>query len=270
MKHCFSAICCLSFLMFTNTGRTESEYEIRSQRIADQLSPSYRPPDSSEVQTELPKGEEVAHSEPVASAPGGGNFHFSIGTRILYVALLNDTQGAQMRNSFIGSIYKIEANQDYLPLRPYAQVTMRTGPAEIGLGLSYDQLEVATVDNGGGDGDIEMESWMIYLLAAYPNESRFTPFGELGLATYRNSFDPISSWSEDGKRRFALDDSQALYVGAGCDIRVNKGLSANLYLRYVDVDVDGDYVYRPDSRAPKPFTFTLEHIACGVGVKYVF
>lgn len=253
--------------MLATQGVAESEYEIRARRVSNYLAPSYRPATSGDAAAEPAEGEELVYSDPLPTSTIGGDFHFSIGTRILYVELLNDTKGQPDLNSFIGSIYKIEAEQNYLPVRPYAQLTTQTGPVEVGLGLSYDRLEIATVDNGSGDGDIEMESWMVYLLAAYPNETRFTPFGELGLATYWNSFDPLSSWSEDGRRRFELDDSRALYLAAGCDIAIDHNLSANLYLRYVDVDVDGSYHFHP---VPREFTFTLEHIACGVGVKYVF
>jgi len=199
------------------------------------------------------------------------SFHVSLGTRILYVSLLADTKGIPFHNSFGGSIYKLDADQNYLPLRPYAQVTTRVGAAELGLGLSYDHLlAAATIDNEGGDGDIQMESLMFYLVAAYPNKTRFTPFGEVGLAAYWNSFDPDPDWSRNGYREFDLDDSIAPYLAGGCDIAIAGNFSANLYIRYVDVDVDGVYIFRGDARPPQPFTFTLEHIAYGVGVKYVF
>lgn len=269
MKRCSWVLGWLAFLLSATACLAESEYDTRARRIAEYLSNDYRPLPTGDAPAEAPESKELVYPDS-ARAATPGDFHFAIGTRILYVALLNDTQGRSFQNSFIGSLYKIEADQDYLPLRPYAQVTMRTGPVEIGLGLSYDRLEIATRDNGGGDGKIDMESWMAYLLAAWPNETRFTPFGEFGLAAFQNSFDPIASWSDGGKREFNLDNSLTFYVAAGCDIAINRQLFANLYLRYVDVDVDGEYVYRPDGRAPRPFTFTVEHLACGVGLKYVF
>ena len=272
MKRRLALLGCLACLSLASSVRGESEYDVRARRIADQLAPAYREAPAGDLPASAAEGEEIVYADAAPARTGFdfGAVRFAVGTRLLHVELLDDTQGSQNQGSFIGSIYKIEANQDYLPLNPYVQATAPAGPVELGQGLSYSHLDVATVDSGGGDGDIEMDGWMLYLLAAHPNESRFTPFGEIGLAMYQNSFDPISSWSEDGLRAFALDDSQALYLGGGCDFRIKKNLSANVYLRYVDVDVDGDYVFRPDARAPKPFTFTLEHLACGVGVTYVF
>ncbi len=197
-------------------------------------------------------------------------FRFELGTRILHVDLQADTKGRPFDGSFIGSIYKLDAEQDYMPLRPYAQVLTRVGRIELGAGISYDALEVATVDDGGGDGDIEMKSWLFYLVGAYPNESRFTPFAEIGYANYSNSFNPIPSWYANGLRNFKLDDSSAPYFAGGCDYAVRDDLSVNVYIRYVDVDIDGFYVFRGDNRPPEAFTFTLEHIAYGVGVKYIF
>lgn len=274
MKRRLAFLGCLAFSLLAATGRSESEYDVRARRIADQLAPAYRESPAGDLPAPPAEGKEIVYADATPAFPAFdfGAVRFAVGTRLLHIELLDDTQGSQNQGSFIGSLYKIEANQDYLPLNPYVQATTMAGPVELGLGLSYSHLDVATVDSGGGDGDIEMDGWMLYLLAAHPNDSRFTPFGEIGLALYQNSFDPISSWSEGGLRAFALDDSQALYLGGGCDVRIWNNLSANVYLRYVDVDVDGKYYYRNDSRAyhPKPFTFTLEHLACGVGVKYVF
>jgi len=273
MKSRLALLGALALVLSVPISQAESEYDIRARRISEQLSPAYRSPDTTAAATSRPEIEEVVYSDYApASSLDLGAFRFAIGTRILHVVLLNDTQGRPEQNSFIGTIYKIDANQDYLPLRPYAQITAQAGLLDIGLGLGYDHLEVATVDNGTGDGDIEMKGWLIYLVAAYPNETRFTPFGEIGVASYHNSFDPIASWSDDGVRRFSLDDSRDLYLAAGCDVQISDALSANLYVRYVDVDVDGRYYFSLDSRAynPDPFTFTLEHLACGVGVKYVF
>ena len=202
--------------------------------------------------------------------PKKSAFHVALGTRSLFVNLLADSKGRPFENSFVGSITKLEADQDYAPVRPYAQITALVGPAELGLGISYDSLTVATMDSDGGDGDIVMDCWMAYLVAAYPNKTRFTPFGEVGLASYQNTFEPFASWAENGKREFALENSQSIYYAGGCDITLGGNWSANLYLRYMDVEVDGEYIFRGDSRPSEPFTFTLEHMAYGVGVKYTF
>lgn len=270
MKPRFSAICMFSMLLLATEGISESEYEIRARHVADHFKSTGRPASAGDVPANRPEAEELVYSDVRPASTSGSDVRFSVGTRILHVALLDDTQGRPNLDAFIGSINRLEVNQNYLPVHPYAQIATRMGPVDVGLGLAYDHLDVATRDDGGGDGDVEMDGWMPYLLAAWPNETPFTPFAELGAAFYRNRFDPISSWSEDGLREFDLDDSRAFYFGAGCDVRLTRNLSGNLYLRYVDVDVDGYYLYNDGVRYPKSFTFTLEHLACGGGLTYAF
>jgi hypothetical protein len=214
------------------------------------------------------------YSEPVAplsfAESAAARVEVSVGTRILLVELLDDAQGRPFENSFIGSIYKLDADQEYLPLRPFVQATLPAGAFRLGLGASYDQLSVATRDDGGGDGDVEMKGLLLYAVASCPNASAFTPFAELGAALYDNSFDPIPSWSEGGLRTFRLDDSAAPYIALGCDARLDDRWAIQLYARYADVDVDGVYVFQGDSRPPESFTFTLEHLAFGVGLQCSF
>lgn len=194
----------------------------------------------------------------------------SVGARTLYIELLNDTKGHQMDNAFIGSIYKIEADQDFGSINPYIQVDAPIGQFDLGFGVGYDAFDVATVDSGGGDGDIELRNWLVYLTVALPNQTRFTPFAEFGLFASQNKFDPIPSWSADGRREFVLQDETSLYMAGGCDMSIYRNWSLNLYARYTDFDIQGEYIFRGDSRPPEPFSFTLEHLAYGLGAQYSF
>ena len=259
----FQSIAFSYALLLLVRGPLAAHAETNAESIDKQFRPSITEPTETNRTKNLSRFLENPSQTAKQSA-----FRVELGTRILYVSLLAATKGSPYNHSFIGSIYKLDAYQNYLPLRPYVQITKRIGPAELGLGLSYDQLKVATVDDGGGDGDIQMYNLMLYLLAAYPNKTRFTPFGEFGLAAYWNSFDPDPTWSQNGYRRFDLENSTSPYLAGGCDVAITGNFSANLYIRYVNVDVDGEYIY--DSHNPEPFTFTLEHIAYGVGVKYAF
>lgn len=194
----------------------------------------------------------------------------SVGARSLYVNLLADTKGRQMENSFIGSIYKIKADQDFASLNPYIQLDALLGQVDVGIGVGYDAFDVATVDSGGGDGDIELRNWMIYLTAGWPNQTRFKPFGEIGLFASQNKFNPIPSWYADGRREFVLDNERSIYIAGGCDIAIYENWSLNLYARYADFDIQGVYIFRGDDRPPTPFYFTLEHLAYGLGAQYRF
>lgn len=200
----------------------------------------------------------------------GEQTRISVGARALYINLLADTKGSQGVNSFIGSIYKIEADQNYGSIKPYIQMDAPIGPIDLGVGIGYDAFDVTTVDSGGGDGDIELSSWLFYLTAAWPNQTRFKPFAEFGLFVSRNKFDPIPSWYADGRREFVLENEQSVYVAGGCDIRAYRNWSLNVYARYTNFDIQGVYIFRGDEREPEPFYFTLEHIAYGLGVQYRF
>ena len=196
----------------------------------------------------------------------------TIGFRFLHFDLLNNVQGEPFQDSFIGSINRLEAkNEIFNHRRPYIQLTGKIQSwLELGVGASWDKLIIATRDQGQGDGDAHMQAQYLYAIVAFPNVSRLTPFAEIGQGRYKNTFQPLPEWYAGGRREFVLEDSTALHLAGGCDIRIWEGLSINLYVRYSDVDVDGIYIFRGDSRPDTPFTFTMEHIAYGAGLQYAF
>lgn len=196
---------------------------------------------------------------------------FELGTRSLYIDLITDKKGEPFDGSFIGSINELKADQNYLPFHPYVQALVPLEKVRLGLGLTYDELKVATEDGGGGDGDVEMKAWTVYAIVVWPlEESALTPYGEIGYARYMNTFNADPAWYDNGRRNFELSDSAGLHLAIGADYVFSENWSANLYIRYVDVEVDGEYVFRGDDRPPEPFTFPMEHMAYGLGVKYTF
>ncbi len=208
------------------------------------------------------------HSPIPESSPGRDRgLRLSGGLRSTYVKLLSPRKN---NGSFIGSIARLKPEQDLLPFRPFLQCTIPVDDWNLGIGFTYDRLTVATVDEGGGDGDIKSEAYILYGLAEYANPSRFTPFVELGFGYYRNRFSPLPEWYDRGWREFVLKNSFGVHLGGGIDLAVAAGFSLQLYLRYSSLEVDGTYYFRRDNRAPRPFTFTLEHLAYGLGARYAF
>lgn len=197
-------------------------------------------------------------------------WQIEVGTRALHISLRKDSQGEPHKGSFIGSINELDPNQVYTPHHPYVQALIPAGDLRMGVGITYDTLSVATVDHGAGDGDVEMDAWTLYFVLTYPNDSALTPFAEIGAALYRNDFDPIPSWYAGGRRNFVFDDSTAFHVATGCDYAFTDQLSANVYVRYVQLELDGEYVFKGDSRLPEPFVFPMDHLAYGFGLKYTF
>ncbi len=211
-----------------------------------------------------------------ASEPGGNTvvpastWRYEAGLRSLYMDLAKSKQGEPFNGSFIGSINELKPDQQLLPVHPYIQALKPIDHYLLGAGLSFDSWTVATEDGGGGDGDVEMDAWTIYLVGRMTTTSKFSPFAELGWAMYNNSFDPDPTWYAGGRRNFTFDNANGLHLAAGCDYMITPNLSANVYLRYVDVELDGKYIFRGDSRPPESFVFPMEHLAYGLGLSYTF
>lgn len=192
------------------------------------------------------------------------------GVRSLHMELSTEKQGEPFNGSFIGSINELKVDQQYAPTHPYIQMLTLVDQSQLGFGLSYDYWTVATEDGGGGDGDVEMDAWTFYLVGRLNTGSKFAPFAEIGLSYYHNDFNPDPSWYAGGRRNFVFDNSSGIHVAAGSDYFITENLAANIYLRYVDVELDGKYIFRGDSRRPTPFVFPMEHVAYGAGLSYRF
>jgi len=263
-------LCMLALPSFNSAFAQEAYADVEGtepyQEPLEDLAPySYRPAYSMDRHDWWRKPERqhaLFHNEPV---------HIAAGFRFMTVDLKNNVKGEPFQDSFIGSINRLEADQDFWALRPYVQVTGKLADwLEIGVGAGWDKLVITTLDQNTGDGDVHMQARFLYFIASIPNPSRLTPYIEIGKGNYRNSFRPLPAWSEDGKRAFELENSTARHIAAGCDIALYEGVSLNLYVRKSDVEVDGTYIFRGDSRPDTPFTFTMEHVAYGCGLQYVF
>ncbi|MEM0967122.1 MAG: hypothetical protein AAGJ81_13340 [Verrucomicrobiota bacterium] len=198
----------------------------------------------------------------------------SIGTRVLWYSLTDTESGEEFNGSFIGSLNRTTEEQDAAPVYFYLEYAISP---YFGVGISYDQFKVKTLDSGGGDGTFELDGPIIYAFGRFENGSAFTPFGEIGLAFYGTSFDARPEWtfSNGGTtviNRFEPDDSTGFVIGGGLDIEIIKHLSANIYLRYVSVDIDVDYFFSPFSTTTplNTATFPGDHFAYGLGLKYTF
>lgn len=197
-------------------------------------------------------------------------WRYEVGVRCLGVWLTEDRKGEQGRGSFIGSIYKLKARQNWWPIHPYAQATYAMGDNwRLGLGATFSHVEVQTLDDGGGDGDAECNALMGYVVAEMDID-RFRPYAAAGGGVSFNSFDPTDEWGANNTREFDLDNSPAFFAGAGCAVGLVAGLSLDAHVRYVHCDVDGTYIYRRDHRSGRDFTFTTSYIAAGVGLSYAF
>ncbi|MFP4352143.1 MAG: hypothetical protein ACLFRP_03550 [Puniceicoccaceae bacterium] len=198
----------------------------------------------------------------------------SIGTRMLWYSLTDTESGKEFDGSFIGSINRTTEDQDPAPVYLYAEYAISP---YFGLGISYDQFKVVTLDGGGGDGSFELSGPILYGFGRLENGSAFTPFAEIGVAFYHVGFDAREEWafsrgSPTPVNRFEPDDAIGFAVAAGVDIEIIEHLSANIYLRYVGADFDVDYFLIPlsDTDPLEEGNFPGDHFAYGIGLTYTF
>lgn len=219
--------------------------------------------------------------EPVEKSALSG---LEIGTRILYVTLDEDTRNGTLIptgdpsrptayvNRFLGTINQLDVEQEYAPIRLYLQYFLSE---HVGVGVSYDRLEVDTRDESGSDGILKMDGPILYGIARKAFGNGATPFAELGIGIYGTSYDPDPNWQNAGPRgRRVMDteDPVAFVIGLGVDYNVTETLSLNLYARAVlnaTVDAEAYYSKNPGN----PFAegeFPLDYYGFGIGVKYAF
>ena len=147
--------------------------------------------------------------------------HLEIGTRSTHYIFTDDTQGEPWKGSFLGTLNEVHESQNYAPIKVFLQYKITPN---FGIGTAYDQFKAATGSspNGeeGGDGTFTLKGMYFYLLGTYPNESRFTPFVELGFVRYSSDFEEKDWWYDNGTRVINTESEVGSVFAIGCDIRL--------------------------------------------------
>lgn len=195
--------------------------------------------------------------------------HLEVGTRATIYSFTDSTQGQPFDGSFLGSLNEVHENQNVAPVNAFVQYKFNP---YFGIGTAYDQFKAATgsspLGEEGGDGTFDLKGMYFYLLGSYPNESRFTPFAEVGLVRYSADFQEKDWWYAGGRRVINSTSTVGKVIAIGCDIHVLKQWSVDVYFRHVNVDLDVDYVFMRYRHTQG--TFTLSHNEYGIGLKYSF
>lgn len=208
--------------------------------------------------------------------------HLVLGAR-MYMFQLADTRrtvhgqysNSNVRGNFIGSVWGLDENQDYLPRLNLSYWFNRY----VGLGLTYDQVSAKTKDWGNientvtsSDGDVNIWGPMVYVSGRAPNSTLCTPFAELGWATYTASFDESASWAATAPGyRFEVDNTSGFYLGLGLDFEINSNWSVDVYWRQMNnAEVDARAYFTPSSRVGRYGAFPMDYDMYGIGVNYHF
>ncbi|OQA26479.1 MAG: hypothetical protein BWY59_01366 [Verrucomicrobia bacterium ADurb.Bin345] len=264
---------CLAVLVITAAGYAET------LELAEETAP---PPAATEQPPASRLGAESMEPVPISDRilemmKCEGLLRWEVGARITHFSLEDDDRGgnnSNIRGNFLGSIWGLEEEQSYLP-KPYIQyLVIPYG----GVGLGYDAMTIKTVDWGddartfkSSDGDLTVQGAAFYLFGRYPNETRFTPFAEVGFVYYMADFDEDSEWKATGPGyRFEVDDTSGNYIALGCNVQIYEQWFMNIYFRRLfEATVDGKAHFGPGYR-PRSGSFPLENDAWGLGVSYQF
>ena len=238
----------------------------------------------------------AASDEAIRNASASGDRWYnklSIGTRLTYFQLQDDQR--TLDNSYIGHLSILDAQQDLVPWKLFAQYSFCR---YCGLELTWDSVQAKLVNltddgvtRGNTDGELTMMGPILSVRGLYPNHSVFTPYLSLGVAPWSGSIDHYP-WHEKGypspeayaashnkgklyagtQREITVGDDVGVAIGGGCEIKLGKNWSADLLVRYLNVASDTEYTVIEDGvvHRRQSGTFTMEHIAYGAGVKYSF
>lgn len=204
--------------------------------------------------------------------------HLAFGARVTEFTLEDDSRPTR-EDSFLGSITKLEAEQDDSP-RFFVNYKLCR---YLGLGITWNELRAETITHVREegipgdmhtDGTIDMSGTLYYLTARLPNRTRFTPYAEYGQADYDVSFDHDPLWRYSGNNRLmVLEDVNTTYYAFGCDIQIYEGLELDIYYRKMSMDVEARYYLNDETMQEDPrekSEFPMGHYAWGLGLKYAF
>ena len=190
--------------------------------------------------------------------------HLQIGTRVTAFRLTDSRQA-------YGTIYKVEEDQNLAPLKVFAG--WRFTPS-LEVEMSWDSLKAKTktTPSDGSDGSFVMEGFVISAAGRYPNDTRLTPYGGLGMALLSGSFDADGTWSNrDGHTQaFTVDDSVGYTIHAGCEARLPGRWSADFLMRYMKVEIDFRHSISVEPRPRDSVTFVMDNLVIGMGIRYAF
>lgn len=285
--------------------KTDVKIEVTPETNTKPVSEEEKPVSLEEVsvkeseieQLTLPESEIDPAIKPLRKWPSLSRI--AVGTRFTHFSLMDDS------GDFLGSIDKLDAQQSYLPNKLFVEymITHRYG-----LELTWDKLQASTIttSDGHNDGDIVLSGPIVTAFARGSFDVdvgriiTFRPYGGLGLGFMTADFEhegwwhhgfsatewqdaeaAYETWVSEGseewpnngyERTMSLDDTIGLVLTGGCSVDITRAWSIDLYLRYMKVSTDDTYTLSSYGSVFRTtyYTFDMDNIAFGLGVKYDF
>lgn len=234
----------------------------------------------------VPTQDQKASTEDTSSKTPSDNVlagKLQIGTRSVLRVLTDEDSGmiggTQGSGTFLGTIYALDEEQNYAPLKPFVTFYFAK---YIGIELAYDEIEALTLATNYGDvtsiktdGPVSLSGPTLSLLGRIPNESAFTPYGGIGIGFFSGDFDEDSAWEGSADSRFRqmdVDNATALLLTIGTTYAFTPNWLVDLSVQYVSADADATflgYTYGVlDTQDPG--SFPMDNIAFRLGLIYAF
>jgi opacity protein-like surface antigen len=178
----------------------------------------------------------------VARSVGG---RLTLGVRFTHTWLVEDRRAgpngydnSNKRGNFLGSLWGLDAQQQYVPLPLVEYRVVRT----FGVGVAYDQVRIKTLDWANpehtmtaGDGDLEIRGVQTWAFGRWANRTRATPYLQVGFAHYWSRFLESPGWAAPG-RYFEVESTQGWILTAGVRFAVGKGFALDGFYQRRQLD----------------------------------
>jgi len=207
-----------------------------------------------------------------------------IGTRMVHRVLTDADSGHKGgtygSGTYLGTIYALEEDQNYLPFKPYVAYFFTSF---LGVELAYDQIDAETkaIDLGSEhvktDGTVSLSGLTLSIIGRYENDTAFTPYAGIGLGFYSGDFDEDSDWaytaSTGRSRVMDVDSAVGFLLTLGCKWSLTENWFVDGSMQYVAVDPDATF-HAYESTGVEyismPGHFPMDNLAFRLGVGYSF
>ncbi len=223
----------------------------------------------------------------------------SIGARITHRTLTDSDSGHEggLRGSgtYLGTIWAIDEVQNYMP-HIFVDYSVNE---RWSIELAYDYIEGETLATSiqepqtgtKSDGNVSLSGFTISLLGRYPNQTKFTPYGGIGIGYYRGDFEETAHWGlgyyseehyiregstglpyEGRTKSMSVENSFAFLVTLGTRYALPYNCYLDASVQYVKVEADVNYQpteWGVDLSYSRDGIFPLDNIAVKLGIAYM-
>ncbi|MCK5068983.1 MAG: outer membrane beta-barrel protein, partial [Desulfocapsa sp.] len=224
----------------------------------------------------------------------------SIGARFTHRTLTDSDSGHEGgtggSGTYLGTIYGVDEIQNYFP-NLFANYAFSDF---LSIELAYDKIEAETLATSiqhpstgtKSDGDVSLTGFTLTVIGSYPNQTKFTPYGGIGLGYFQGDFEETDHWGlgyyseehyiEAGSpgtpyngrtKTMTVDNALAVLITVGTQYALPYNCYLDASIQYIKVDADATYQpteYGIDLDYSRNGTFPLDNVSFRLGIAYTF